>query len=78
MLLSINNHQYYLCYEVEDKQVLDANIFLKIKNCFYNAYFLKNTDVRITSLYYAKWQPRQKYMTSISNKRNFITLIEVF
>jgi len=49
MLLSINNHQYYLCYEVEDKQVLDANIFLKIKNCFYNAYFLKNTDVRITS-----------------------------
>ena len=26
-----------------------CNIFLKIKYCFHNAYFLKNTDVRITS-----------------------------
>jgi hypothetical protein len=27
--------------------MLDANIILKIKYCFHNAYFLKNTDEQI-------------------------------
>jgi len=29
--------------------VLYADVFLKIKNCFHNAYFLKNIHVRISS-----------------------------